>query len=80
MLNVERRRVEYCLFHAADECTLLRFQVKCDENHASDKQGFTALMRELKAAFKPFGYLLTAAVSPNKKVIDMGKHRSCREV
>src|SRR5699024_7543391 len=37
---------------------------------AQDKQDFISLIRELKAAFKPHGYLLTAAVSAGKETID----------
>jgi len=35
-----------------------------------DKKDFTLLLRELRAAFDPHGYILSAAVSPGKKVID----------
>ena len=35
-----------------------------------DKQDFTALLRELKEALDPHGYLLSAAVSPGKAIID----------
>lgn len=48
------------------------FKVDCKKGPASDKQGFTELVRELSAAFKPRGLLLSTAVSPAKKVIDSG--------
>lgn len=40
---------------------------------ASDKEGFSNLVKELRTAFRPHNLLLTAAVSPNRKVIDAGK-------
>ena len=46
--------------------------MECDKGPDSDKDGFSAWVKELRAAFKPKGYLLSAAVSPNKKVIDAG--------
>ena len=42
----------------------------CKKGPASDKEGFAALVRELRAEFNPRGWLLTAAVSPSKNVID----------
>ena len=50
------------------------WQVECDKGPDSDKQAFASLVRELKQAFEPRGLLLSAAVSPNKKVIDLGRH------
>jgi chitinase len=47
-------------------------KVDCKQGPKSDKDGFSALVKELSAAFKPKGLLLTAAVSPSKKVIDEG--------
>lgn len=44
----------------------------CDKGPTSDKPAFAALVRELRTAFKPKGLLLSAAVSPSKKVIDAG--------
>jgi chitinase len=35
-----------------------------------DKKDFTALLKELKQAFEPYGYVLSAAVSPGKTIID----------
>jgi chitinase len=35
-----------------------------------DKEDFIALLTELKAAFEPYGYLLTSALSPGKKTMD----------
>ncbi|KAK2718198.1 acidic mammalian chitinase-like isoform X2 [Artemia franciscana] len=37
---------------------------------AEDRENFIELLRELKAAFAPYGLLLTAAVSPGEQVID----------
>ncbi|XP_045475619.1 probable chitinase 10 [Harmonia axyridis] len=48
------------------------WQVDCNKGPASDKQGFSDFVRELHAAFQPKGWLLSAAVSPNKRVIDEG--------
>lgn len=44
----------------------------CGKGPASDKQGFSLLLEELSAEFKPKGLLLSSAVSPNKRVIDAG--------
>lgn len=35
-----------------------------------DKQNFVALLRELKAAFKPRNYILSAAVAAGKHFMD----------
>lgn len=48
------------------------WQVDCKKGPPSDKEGFSAWVKELKAAFQPHGLLLSAAVSPSNKVIDMG--------
>lgn len=48
------------------------WQVDCKKGTSDERQGFTDLVRELSKAFKPKGLLLSAAVSPNKKVIDAG--------
>ncbi|KAJ8934034.1 hypothetical protein NQ318_014205 [Aromia moschata] len=42
------------------------------EGPDSDKAAFASFVTELKQAFKPKGYLLSAAVSPSKTVIDAG--------
>lgn len=47
-------------------------QVDCSKGVAGEKEGFTSLVRELHDAFKPFGFLLSSAVSPSKTVIDAG--------
>jgi chitinase len=47
--------------------------VDCNAGPDSDKEGFAALIQELSTAFKPKGLLLSAAVSPSKVVIDVGK-------
>ena len=44
----------------------------CKKGPSNDKENFAALVRELSEEFKPRGLLLTAAVSPAKKVIDHG--------
>ncbi|XP_069365183.1 probable chitinase 10 isoform X2 [Maniola hyperantus] len=48
------------------------WQVDCSAGPDSDKEGFANLVRELSAAFKPKGLLLSSAVSPSKMVIDAG--------
>ncbi len=48
------------------------WQVNCDKGPKTDKENFAAWVKELKMAFKQHGLLLTAAVSPAKKVIDAG--------
>jgi chitinase len=50
----------------------LFIQVDCKQGPKSDKDGFSALVKELSAALKPKGLLLSAAVSPSFKVIDEG--------
>lgn len=47
-------------------------QVDCSKGPDSDKTGFSDLIRELSSVFKPKGLMLSAAVSPNKMVIDEG--------
>ena len=46
--------------------------MNCERGPDEDKANFAALVRELKVAFEPYGWLLSAAVSPSKKVIDAG--------
>lgn len=48
------------------------WQVDCKKGFPDEKEGFTALVRELSEAFKPRGLLLSSAVSPSKTVIDAG--------
>ncbi len=48
------------------------WQADCNKGPAEDKQNFAAFVRELSEAFKPRGLLLSAAVSPSKKIIDEG--------
>lgn len=48
------------------------WQVDCDKGPDSDKSAFAAWVRELSAALKPRGLLLSTAVSPSKMVIDAG--------
>lgn len=48
-------------------------QVDCRKGPDSDKPAFAAFVRELREAFKSKKYLLTAAVSPSKVVVDAGK-------
>jgi len=50
-----------------------KIQTNCDQGPESDKNAFSNFLIELKQAFKPHGYLLSAAVSPSKVVIDSGK-------
>ncbi|KAK9501597.1 hypothetical protein O3M35_012294 [Rhynocoris fuscipes] len=48
------------------------WQVDCNKGPDSDKEAFASLVKELSAVFKPKGWLLSAAVSPSKTVIDQG--------
>ncbi|XP_025423968.1 probable chitinase 10 isoform X2 [Sipha flava] len=48
------------------------WQTNCNQGPDSDKNAFSNFVMELKQAFKPHGYLLSAAVSPSKVVIDSG--------
>ncbi|XP_005191759.1 probable chitinase 10 [Musca domestica] len=48
------------------------WQVDCKKGTSDEKQGFSDLVQELSIAFRPKGLLLSAAVSPNQKVIDAG--------
>jgi len=49
-------------------------QTNCNQGPDSDKSSFANFLIELKQAFKPHGYLLSAAVSPSKVIIDSGKY------
>lgn len=44
----------------------------CNKGPSSDKTSFAELVKELHDAFQPKGWLLSAAVSPSKRVIDAG--------
>ena len=46
------------------------WQVDCRAGPAQDREGFTALLAELAAEFRPRGWTLSAAVSPSKAVMD----------
>lgn len=48
------------------------WQVDCKKGPKSDKAAFAAFVEELREAFDPKGLLLSAAVSPSKRVIDLG--------
>lgn len=48
------------------------WQVECHRGPASDKKSFSLLVKELSDEFKPRNLLLSAAVSPSKRVIDIG--------
>ena len=48
------------------------WQTECKEERYKDQAAFAAWVRELKEAFKPRGLLLSAAVSPSKKIIEVG--------
>ncbi len=48
------------------------WQTDCKEERYKDKDAFTAWCKELHEAFQPHGLLLSAAVSPSKKIIDVG--------
>jgi len=47
------------------------WQTKCRDDAKSDKQDFLSLVIELKDVFKPHGLMVTAALSPNPKIIDL---------
>lgn len=54
-------------------CSVMIYeQVDCKRGPKSDKEGFSNLLTELREAFDKEGFLLSAAVSPNKNVIDAG--------
>ena len=48
------------------------WQVNCDKGKEGENVAFTKWVEELSTALKPKNLLLTAAVSPSKKVIDAG--------
>lgn len=48
------------------------WQVECHKGKPHEKAGFAQLVQELSEEFKPRGWLLSAAVSPSKMVIDAG--------
>lgn len=48
------------------------WQVDCTKGKPEEKNAFADFVQELSEAFKPHGLLLSAAVSPAKKVIDAG--------
>ncbi|KAI9586702.1 probable chitinase 10 [Glossina fuscipes] len=48
------------------------WQTECRKGMPDEKQGFAALVQELSEAFTPRGLLLSAAVSPSKKIVDEG--------
>lgn len=48
------------------------WQVDCNKGPVTDKPAFAELVRELHQVFEPRGWLLSAAVSPSKRVIDDG--------
>ncbi|KAJ8980547.1 hypothetical protein NQ317_001054 [Molorchus minor] len=48
------------------------WQVDCNKGPSSDKPAFAEFVKELNEAFKPKGWLLSAAVSPSKRVVDAG--------
>lgn len=47
------------------------WQTKCDPDRANEKKDFTALVSELSAAFKPNGFLLSAALSTVEVIADV---------
>ena len=51
-------------------------KAKSDEDrepgNLADKQNYLSLLNELHQAFQPYGFLLTAAVSAGKPIIDRG--------
>lgn len=53
-------------------CIINISKVDCNKGPATDKPAFAELVKELHEAFQPKGWLLSAAVSPSKRVIDSG--------
>ena len=47
-------------------------QTECKAERSKDRAGFALLVSELRSAFSPLDLLLSAAVSPSKKIIDAG--------
>jgi len=47
------------------------WQTECKDDRKKDKDNFTALVKELKAKFGPEGLMVTAALSPNPKIIEL---------
>ena len=50
----------------------LDYEYPGHDGAATDKEGFTALVKELREAFNPLGLELTAAVSASKATVDNG--------
>uniref|UniRef100_A0A182SGC2 GH18 domain-containing protein n=1 Tax=Anopheles maculatus TaxID=74869 RepID=A0A182SGC2_9DIPT len=48
------------------------WQVDCQKGYPDEKEGFAKLVQELAVEFRPRSWLLSAAVSPSKMVIDAG--------
>ncbi|XP_043267881.1 probable chitinase 10 [Venturia canescens] len=48
------------------------WQVECERGPSSDKQAYATFVKELSRELKPRKMLLSAAVSPSKRVIDHG--------
>ena len=48
------------------------WQTDCKPERYKDKQAFATFVSELRQEFEPRGLLLSAAVSPSKKIIDVG--------
>lgn len=46
----------------------------CDKGPDTDREGFTALLRELRKAFTEDNLLLSTSVPSNKDIIDRGNH------
>lgn len=49
------------------------WQGNCAAGPATDKENFANMVKEMRAAFKPYGFLMSAAVSAGKSTIDQGK-------
>lgn len=52
---------------------ILFFKTNCNQGPDSDKEGFSALVTELRESFDKYDYLLSAAVSPSKLIVDKGE-------
>ena len=51
--------------------------MNCEKGPDSDRDGFTALLRDLKEAFSKHDLSLSAAVSASRDIVDRGKSSAC---
>lgn len=72
-----RHAVEFCKKYGFGGLDLdweypVCWQTECNKGFSDEKEGFTALVRELRTAFDREDLLLSTAVSPSKQIIDKG--------